>query len=206
MTSPGFEWSPSRTTRLIEHGGSGRPMLLAPGAGTDQLHPLVMTLAAALVGVGLRVWTFDYPFKAEGRRAPDRPQVLLECHRAVVDHLRQETGELPVLAGRSMGGRLSTMLAAVDPAIPAVAAYGYPLHPPGRPERLRVEHLGLVAAPMFFARGERDTFSRPDLFDRHVRSLAGATILDLPGEDHSLRKPGTAEAIAFATAAFLADL
>jgi predicted alpha/beta-hydrolase family hydrolase len=206
MTATTLEWAAGRWTELVAHGGEGRPLLLAHGAGTDQYHSLVTGLAAALVSAGLRVWTFDYPYKAEGRGAPDQAPTLIACHRAVVLRLHEQTGQVPVLAGRSMGGRMATMVAALDPTIPAVVAYGYPLHPPGRPDRLRIEHLSSVTAPMLFIRGERDVFSQPELFDTYIRGLAGATVIDVAAEDHSLRKPATVAQIARETSAFLSGL
>lgn len=206
MTATRVEWAAGRSTEVVAHGGEGTPVLLAHGAGTGQHHPLVTGLASALVSAGLQVWTFDYPYKAEGRKAPDRADTLIACHRAVADHLRHHTGRFPVLAGRSMGGRMATMVAALDHSVPAVVAYGYPLHPPGRPDRLRVEHLPAVTAPMLFFRGERDVFSQPELFDTYIRTLAGATVIDVPGEDHSLRRPATVALIARQTSEFLAGL
>lgn len=206
MTPTTVEWAAGRTTEIVAHGGEGRPVLLAHGAGTSQHHPLVAGLAAALVSAGLRVWTFDYPYKAEGRGAPDRAEILISCHREVAHHLQQHTGQVPVLAGRSMGGRMASMVAALEPTIPAVVAYGYPLHPPGRPDRLRIEHLSSVTAPMLFIRGERDVFSQPELFDTYIRTLAGVTVVDIASEDHSLRKPATVALIARETSVFLSGL
>jgi predicted alpha/beta-hydrolase family hydrolase len=105
-----------------------------------------------------------------------------------------------------MGGRMATMVAALDHTVPAVVAYGYPLHPPGRPDRLRIEHLPAVMAPMLFIRGERDVFSQPELFDTYIRTLAGASVIDVAGEDHSLRKPATVALIAGETREFLSGL
>jgi uncharacterized protein len=206
MTATTVEWAAGRSTEVVAHGGEGTPVLLAHGAGTAQHHPLVTGLAVALVSVGLRVWTFDYPYKAEGRGAPDRAETLIACHRAVADHLQQHIGRPPVLAGRSMGGRMATMVAALDHTVPAVVACGYPLHPPGRPDRLRIEHLPAVMAPMLFIRGERDVFSQPELFDTYIRTLAGDVDHRGAGEDHSLRKPATVALIAGETREFLSGL
>lgn len=86
-----------------------------------------------------------------------------------------------------MGGRMATMLVADGYPARGVVLYAYPLHPAGRPERLRVDHLPRVGVPMLFFQGSRDALSRADLFDRHVRPLPGVTVVDMEGADHSFR-------------------
>jgi hypothetical protein len=162
-------------------------MILAHGAGSDALHPLTLGLRDELVNAGASCITFNYPYKEEGRRWPDPPERLLACHRAVLAWAMEETGEIPVLAGRSMGGRIGSYLAAEGVAVRALVLFAYPLHPPGKPDRLRSGHLGSVSVPMLFFRGSRDVFSRFDLFDREIRSLDLATVVDLEGLDHSFR-------------------
>lgn len=79
------------------------------------------------------------------------------------------------------------MLAAEGYSSRGVVLYAYPLHPAGKPEKLRVAHLPDVAVPMLFFQGSRDALSRSDLFDAHIRSLRGATVVDIEGADHSFR-------------------
>ncbi|MEX2279699.1 MAG: alpha/beta fold hydrolase [Acidimicrobiia bacterium] len=165
--------------------GSGRDsFLFAHGAGTDQDHRSIVGIADALAERGVRVVTFNYPYTESGRRAPDRPPVLLECHRAVASAV----GGPLFLGGRSMGGRIATMLAAEGYPSRGVVLYAYPLHPAGRPEKLRVAHLPEVSVPMLFFRGSRDALSRSDLFDAHIRPLRGAYVVDMEGADHSFRE------------------
>lgn len=183
----------SVTVRLREpDGGGGEPVvLLAHGAGTGQDHPLIVGLAEALAATGLAVATFAYPFTEVGRRRPDPPARLLEVHSTVLEWTATATGRQVVMAGRSMGGRMATMLAAEGAATVGLVLYAYPLHPAGRPDRLRVDHLPAVGVPMLFFQGSRDALSRPELFDRHVRPLPTVTVVDLDGADHSFRVPGT---------------
>ena len=162
-------------------------LVLAHGAGSDALHPLTVGLRDELVREGVWCVTFNYQYKEEGRRWPDPPDQLLACHRAVLAWVMEQTGEMPVLAGRSMGGRIASYLAAEGAPVKALVLYAYPLHPPGRPDRLRSEHLGGISVPMLFFRGSRDVFSRSDLFDREVRHLETTTVVDLEGLDHSFR-------------------
>ena len=122
-----------------------------------------------------------------GRRTPDRAETLLACHRAVLERVRGEIAGALFLAGRSMGGRMGTMLAAQGAAVDGVVAYAYPLHPAGRPDKLRVHHLSDIDVPMLCFQGSRDALSRSELYDEHVRSLPFVTTVDMPGADHSFR-------------------
>ena len=165
-------------------------VLLAHGAGTDQHHRMTVGIAQALARHAVRVVTFNYPYTEAGKRRPDRAEVLLECHRTVADRVRSEFGPVLVLAGRSMGGRMGTMLAAEGYPCRGVVCYAYPLHPAGKPEKLRIDHLADVTVPMLFFQGSRDALSRGDLFDRYVRPLPVATVVDMDGADHSFRGRG----------------
>jgi hypothetical protein len=124
-----------------------------------------------------------------GKRRPDSQGVLLDCHRAVLGWLRAEAGYDLILAGRSMGGRMGTYLAAGGELVSGLILYAYPLHPAGRPDRLRVDHLSEVAAPMLFVSGTRDSLARADLIEAHVRPLPGATVELIEDADHSFRVP-----------------
>lgn len=199
------EWAPGERVSLRWEGSGDPLVVLAHGAGTNQDHPAVAALRRALAAAGLAVVTFNYPYTEAGKRRPDPLPRLLACHRAVVAAVG---GERPILAGRSMGGRLATYLAADGVTCRAVVAYAYPLHPAGRPDRLRADHLAAVVVPMLFFRGTRDALSRADLFDRLVRPLPTATVVDLEGADHGFRGKGwtperVAETLAAGTAAWL---
>ncbi len=146
-----------------------------------------MGISGAIAELGVRVVTFNYPYTDAGRRRPDRPAVLLESHAAVATAIAHRFGGPLVLGGRSMGGRMATMLVADGYAARGVVLYAYPLHPAGKPDNLRIDHLPVVKAPMLFFQGSRDALSRPELFDQHVRPLPNATVVDMEGADHSFR-------------------
>lgn len=192
ITPAKVEWTPGKRVSLWAAGSSKSEfiMILAHGAGSNANHPLTVGLRDELVAAGAFCVTFNYPYAEEGRRWPDRTDRLLACHRAVSAWVMAETGKTPVLAGRSMGGRMGSYLASDGDPGRALVLYAYPLHPPGRPERLRSEHLSNIRVPMLFFRGSRDAFSRSDLFDREIRSLKTATVVDLEGLDHSFRGRG----------------
>ncbi|HEY7565056.1 MAG TPA: alpha/beta fold hydrolase [Acidimicrobiia bacterium] len=166
--------------------GTRKPgVLLAHGAGTDQDHEGIASLRDGLAAAGLTVLTFNYPYSEAGRRSPDPQALLLDTHRAARAHLENVVGGPVVLAGRSMGGRMGTYLAAAGEPTLGLVLYAYPLHPAGRPDKLRVDHLSSITAPMLFFQGTRDPLSRMDLFEKYVRPLPTATI-ELLDANHSL--------------------
>jgi predicted alpha/beta-hydrolase family hydrolase len=187
--------------RLEGKGAKG--ILLAHGAGTNQDHPVVTATRSALAAGGVQVLTFNYAYSEAGRATPDSTERLLRVHRAALANLAARCEGGTFLAGRSMGGRIGTYLAAEGAEVRGVVCYGYPLHPPGKPERLRIDHLSSIRVPMLFFQGNRDALSRSDLFDRHVRSLPGATVVDLEA-DHSLGGLKSVDLLARETLAFVA--
>lgn len=175
------------TGRVVGEGAKG--ILLAHGAGTNQDHPFMVGLRDRLAGSGHTVMTFNYAYSDRGVRSPDQPEKLLAVHRAAADLLGTMVENL-FLAGRSMGGRIGTLLGADGYAAAGLILYAYPLHPAGREEKLRVAHLPDVGAPMLFFQGTRDALSRMELFDLHVRPLPDVTVEILDGADHSFRGGG----------------
>jgi hypothetical protein len=138
---------------------------------------------------GFRVVTFDFPYMATGRKVPDKAPVL---EAAFVDAWTQAAREAqgPLFAaGKSMGGRIASMVAARQGFFPAPAGliyFGYPLHPPGKPEQRRDAHLPNVTAPMLFLHGTRDPFGTPDEMTSLAAALPLATLHVIERADHSL--------------------
>lgn len=177
-------------TGIIE--GEGEiGFLLAHGAGTDQRHPFMAGLRGRLAGSGLTVMTFNYPYTERGSKRPDRTERLLECHAAALAALSKDHARV-FAGGRSMGGRIATYLAAEGAAVAGIVLYAYPLHPMGKPDRLRIAHLSEVPVPMLFFQGTRDALSRMEHFERHVVPLPTATVDIMEGADHSFRGAGWA--------------
>ena len=173
--------------RLAGEGPTG--VLLAHGAGVDQDHTFMVGLRDGLADTGQTVLTFNYPYTERGSRSPDRAPKLVACHRGAADYLRPRVDRL-FLAGRSMGGRIATHLVAEGDPAAGVILYAYPLHPAGKPEKLRVAHFPDVDVPLLFFQGTKDALSRMELFDRHIRSLPNATVEILEGANHSFRGTG----------------
>lgn len=163
-------------------------MLLAHGAGTNQDHPGVTRIRDGLARRGHPTLTFNYPYTEAAKGRPDRPQVLLACHQAALDWISQRTDSV-VMAGRSMGGRMATMLGAEGAVCDGIVLFGYPLHPPGMPEKLRTAHLGKITVPMLFFTGDRDALALPELFEKWIVPLPTATTEVIEQADHSFRIP-----------------
>jgi uncharacterized protein len=141
-------------------------LLLYPGAGSDREHSSLRRIETDL-GAAADVHRFDFPYRREGRRAPDRAPKLLASIREDLTAFSRRRGPI-VMGGRSMGGRMTTMVAAdVDEVGPVARLAGlvlicYPLHPPGKPDQLRVEHLPSITVPCLFISGTNDPFGSPD--------------------------------------------
>jgi uncharacterized protein len=141
-------------------------LLLYPGAGSGRDHRSLVTIEECLRGAA-HVERLDFPYRREGRRAPDRAPKLMDAIRGDLATVRRRRGPV-VLGGRSMGGRMCSMVAAnVDgrgpvPRLAGIVLICYPLHPPGKPDRLRVEHLVDIAVPCLFVSGTNDPFGSPD--------------------------------------------
>ena len=165
-------------------------LLLFPGAGSSSDHP---SLAAIEEAVAPRlVRRADFPYRLAGRRAPDRAPVLVDTVRRHATELAAATRAPVVLGGRSMGGRMCSM-AVGDPDDPLPAAalvlISYPLHPPGRPDSLRVEHFPRLHVPCLFVSGTRDTFGTPDELTRWTATIPGqVTHHWIEGKGHDLKR------------------
>lgn len=169
-------------TRVLYTGpkrGIDRAVLLAHGAGADLESPALVAVADALAARGIPSLRFNYPYRDAGRRAPDRPAVLLEATRAAAADLAGRTRLDPgriVVGGRSMGGRYCSLVVAdAEDPLPALGLLllGYPLHPAGRPEQLRVEHLGRIRVPTMFVSGTRDALGARAALRRAARRIKG---------------------------------
>jgi predicted alpha/beta-hydrolase family hydrolase len=166
-------------------------LLLFPGAGASRDQSTLVAIERGLDPVP--VVRADFPYRKAGRRAPDRPPVLLQAVRDEVAGLvaAGESATAIFLGGRSMGGRMCSMVVgdANDP-LPAagLVLIAYPLHPPGKPESLRVEHLARIHVPCLFVHGTRDPFGSPDELERWTATIPGpVTHHWIDGGRHDLR-------------------
>jgi predicted alpha/beta-hydrolase family hydrolase len=168
-------------------------IVVAHGAGAGMDHPFLVGFARACVDEGLAALRFNFPYLESGRRAPDSEAVLRDTWRAAFEAAMTRRKKEPVwVSGKSLGGRIASMCAAdaeIDPA--GLVFLGYPLHPPGRPERIRDEHLYRIEVPMLFLQGTSDPFATTDLLRRVVKKLGDrATLVPFEGGGHTFEVRG----------------
>lgn len=178
---------------------SRRPgLVLFPGAGGDRDHHTLRVLAEDLAP--RPVARVDFTYRREGRRAPDRaPKLLADVSDGVATARRTHrlAARSVVLGGRSMGGRICSMAVAEGLPAAGLVLLSYPLHPPGRPERLRVEHFPALRVPCLFVSGTRDPFGSPAEFLAETAAIPGpVTHVWLDGQRHDPK--GVDEAISAA--------
>lgn len=174
--------------------GCDRAVLLAHGAGSDMEAPPLAVAADALADAGVPSLRFNFPYRVRGRKAPDRAPVLEAAVREAVNELSERAGlpaERLVLGGRSMGGRYCSMVAAdPDDPVPVLGLLllGYPLHPAGKPEKLRVEHFPRVRCPVLFVSGTRDALAPRESLEREAKAVEGSVTFHwLETGDHGFR-------------------
>jgi uncharacterized protein len=244
MTLESFYQGPKR--------GADRAVLLAHGAGADMNAVALTTVADALAAAKIPSLRFNFPYMSAGRAGPDRPPALAAAVREAAADLAKRAklpSERLVLGGRSMGGRICSLVVAgperpgarrrraqrpegsgaqsrpiderqereEDDPLPALGLVllGYPLHPPGKPDQLRVEHFPRVRVPCLFVSGTRDAFGTPDELKRHAKKIKGTVSWHwIDTADHGfkplkasgLTQPDALAAAAVATVAFVAAL
>ena len=181
------DWESGSVTGRLIRADKNPGVLLAHGAGTDQDHHMMVALRDGLAGLGYPVMTFNYAYTERGSKRPDPQARLLAVHQAALDWFKANVTDRVVLMGRSMGGRMGTYLAAEGADIEGVILHAYPLHPAGRPEKLRKDHLPDITVPMLFVVGTRDPLSQMALFDKWVRPLAAVEAYEVRDGDHSMR-------------------
>jgi uncharacterized protein len=176
----------------IDPAGADAVLVLAHGAGSGMRAPFMEGFAEEIGRLGIATLRFEFPYMQAGRRAPDRPPVLLDAWRgAFAEGGSRAAGRRVFAGGKSMGGRIASMAAAEGMPAAGLVFLGYPLHPPGRPEKIRDAHLPDVPVPMLFLQGSRDAFARPDLLAGVLARLGPrAEHVEIAGGDHSFRVPG----------------
>jgi uncharacterized protein len=176
---------------------AGVTLILAHGAGANQASSFMVRFATSLAARGLDTVTFNFVYTEQRRRLPDRNDKLEHCYRTVIEAAR--SGKLHdhagrrklVIGGKSMGGRIASQVAAAgQEGIAGLVFLGYPLHPPGRPDKLRSKHLPDIRAPMLFVQGSHDAFGTPEELRAVLSGLkVAADLCVVEDGDHSFKVP-----------------
>ncbi len=173
---------------LLTDGPAEAPvtLVLAHGAGAPMDHPFMETVAQGLGSAGIRVVRFEFPYMAasratQKRKAPDRLPKLETCFREVI----AQVGGRVAIGGKSMGGRVAAGLAG-ESQVRGVLVFGYPFHPPGRPERLRLEPLAQPPVPVLVLQGDRDPFGTQEDVTGYALG-AEVQVSWIPDGEHSLK-------------------
>jgi predicted alpha/beta-hydrolase family hydrolase len=172
---------------------TGRGMVLTHGAGGNCRMPLLVAAATAFAAVGFDVLRCDLPFRQRRPTGPPSPAGAAadrEGLRLAVAALRGLGATRVVLGGQSYGGRQATMLAAERPDLAqALLLFSYPLHPPGKPERLRTEHLPRLRLPCVFVQGANDPFGTPGELRDAIAAIPALTqLIAVDGAGHDLKR------------------
>lgn len=187
------------STQIIRADNEKATLILAHGAGAGMNSDFMADIAKRLAAQQISVIRFDFPYmqtmtESGKRRPPDKIDKLETHYLAQIDALQSSVSTPLFIGGKSMGGRVSTLILEQADVVGAVA-YGYPFHPPGKPEKLRTAHLEALSKPLCIIQGERDTFGTRDEVGQYPLSALVETVFLTDG-DHSL-KPRKASGISY---------
>jgi len=165
-------------------------LVVAHGAGAGMDHPFLAGFCRAIADEGVATLRFNFPYVERGRRSPDPEAKLREAWQTAFETASAEGGVVMV-GGKSLGGRIASMCVADGMPAAGLVFLGYPLHPPGKPERIRDEHLYRIRVPMLFLQGTRDPFARPELLAGVLDRLGRlAELHPVEAGDHSFNVRG----------------
>jgi len=186
---------------LLRPDGARLLYVLAHGAGAGMRHPFLESIAQGLAERSIATLRYQFLYMERRSRRPDPPAVAAATVRAAVAEAARVAPGLPLIAGgKSLGGRMTSTAQAQDalPGVRGLVFLGFPLHPPGRPDDKRAEHLAQVRIPMLFLQGDRDEFADLKLLRPMVKQLGELATLHLvEGGDHSfhvLKRSGRTDA------------
>jgi uncharacterized protein len=165
-------------------------LVLGHGASTNMRHRTLQSIAEAMAGAGIATFRYNFPYMEHGR-SRDSQAVCIATIRSAVAAAHKPASDLPLLAGgHSFGGRMTTTAASEAPleGVRGLVLFSFPLHPPGKPDTKRADHLSAVTVPMLFLSGTRDDLASLDLLKPVCKKLGKlATLHLLDTADHGFR-------------------
>jgi uncharacterized protein len=164
-------------------------VILAHGAGAGMNTPFMAYFHDELAARGILTVKFEFEYMQQKRKAPDPQPKLRQRYRQVIEEVNATVQPQRIfVGGKSMGGRVASYIAGDLEMVKGLVFLGYPLHPPGKADQLRDEHLYSLERPMLFISGTRDTLARRDLLEQVVGRIGTrATMIWIEGGDHSLK-------------------
>lgn len=168
----------------------GVGVLLTHGAGGDLETAGLVALASVFAGAGADTLRVNLPYREQGRRLPPRAEYSVAPFASLLRAARSQITGVSrwIVGGRSYGGRVASLAVADGLVADGLVLYSYPLHPPGKPGRRRVDHWSRLHVPCLFLHGERDAFGSADAMRSELWRIGGAaTFHEVEGADHSLR-------------------
>ncbi|MEW2004922.1 alpha/beta family hydrolase [Microbacterium sp. NPDC079208] len=177
------EWTPGTRDDVV---------LIAHGAGAAKDHPFLVGFDRALAALGYSTLRFNFPYIEQGRRMPGPAAHAVAAWEAAVAEARARAPRSAVWAtGKSYGGRMASMAVAEGLAVDGLVYLGYPLHPPGRPDKPRIAHLPSITVPQLFVEGTADPFIQPIAqLDEAVAGCQDARVHWVEGGGHSFEVKG----------------
>jgi predicted alpha/beta-hydrolase family hydrolase len=165
-------------------------VILAHGAGQGIHSPFMTYFHTELSNRGFLSVQFNFDYIEQKRRMPDpQPKLQARYRTVVADVIAEYHPKRVIIGGKSMGGRVASYIGGDAPGVTGLVFLGYPLHPPGKPDQLRDEHLYALKLPMLFISGTKDTFAQRALLEPVVRKIGpNATLVWVEGGDHSLKR------------------
>lgn len=179
------------SAEIIEPESSIAMITLAHGAGTDMHHVFLCKLAVDLARLHVSTIRFNFPYKEQNRKMPDRYPVAAATIRAVIKTADTHFPGLPLFcSGKSFGGRMTSQTLADQEhvSVKGIIFFGFPLHPADNPSVVRAEHLNKITLPMLFLQGTKDMLAYMELLEGVCKQLKTATLITIEGADHSFNK------------------
>jgi predicted alpha/beta-hydrolase family hydrolase len=178
----------------------GLGVVLAHGAGGNMNNPFMNYFQTTLSDAGYPTLKFNFFYSEAKRKYPDSQPLLMSCFEKAIAAMPQDR---LIIGGKSMGGRIASYVAD-DPRVAGLLFLGYPLHPPGKTDQLRDQHLFDIGKPMMFVSGTKDPFAKLDLLERTVKKIGrNAQSYLVEGGGHSLEVRGKKDTLQGAAAAIL---
>ena len=180
----------SVSARLLIPDEFEKVIIIANGAGANMHNSFISGYCEKLANKGLMTTKFNFHYQEVGRKIPDNNEKCQETYLGIINFLKENYLDEKniVISGKSMGGRIATQIAD-NVQCEKIIIFGYPLHPPGKPEKLRDEHLYPIQQKVLIIQGENDAFGNKMEIDPVVLKMKDAQAIFIPQGNHSLKAP-----------------